>query len=112
MRIVSGVYLKKFAADALENGEYDQAIRLAEEAVEAFRRAGRKRHPVSRPHRSPANAQLASNRYDEAQIALEEAQLVDPTPSEEYRLRLVFLLGILAGRIDGRLFYDHLTIEH
>ena len=106
-----GIYLKMYAVDALERREFDEAIRLAEAAVAALRRTG---ETVTLSHALVvlANTQLASNDRDAARAALQEAQLLEPFPDDEYRVRQSVLARQIEGNANGRLYFDDLVAEH
>jgi len=105
-----GMYLKEFAADALENREFDEARRLAEAAVDAFRKTGEST-TLSYALIVLAATHLASNDLAAAAAALREAQMLDPTPNAQYGERFATLMAYVNGGFPGRTIYDHLTVD-
>jgi tetratricopeptide (TPR) repeat protein len=106
-----GMYLKEFAAEALEDRDFARAEDLALRSVEAFRRSGESVTTFDALIVLSA-VRLARNKFEEARESLSEAQLLEPHGDPISSERLSILLGLLRKRVDSRLFYDHLTIEH
>jgi tetratricopeptide (TPR) repeat protein len=105
-----GMYLKEFAVDALHRGEFEEAIRLAEEAVAAFRRTG---ESVTLSHALIvlANTHLAINELSASREAVSEAKQLDSEPFPEYQERLEILQRHIVGQVDGRHYFNHLAAE-